>query len=131
LIRAIDQAITQLKARHKTHINVYGRDNDRRLTGRHETAHVSETIDGHNIRSTLIRSCQINQFNAGIANRGASVRIPRQVGEDRCGYLEDRRPASNCDPYAVTGIIVRTVCLGEEDTHDLPSPTPKALTSKN
>jgi glutamine synthetase len=38
------------------------------------------------------------------------------VGEDKCGYLEDRRPASNCDPYAVTDIIVRTVCLGEKDS---------------
>ncbi len=43
------------------------------------------------------------------------MRIPRQVGEEKCGYLEDRRPASNCDPYAVTDIIVRTVCLGEKD----------------
>ena len=42
--RAIDEAITRLKARHKTHINVYGRDNERRLTGRHETANVSLQI---------------------------------------------------------------------------------------
>ena len=40
VFRAIDQAIILLKARHKTHISVYGRDNDRRLTGRHETANV-------------------------------------------------------------------------------------------
>ncbi|CAF3390560.1 unnamed protein product [Rotaria socialis] len=52
---------------------------------------------------------------AGVANRGASIRIPRQVDEEKCGYFEDRRPASNCDPYAVTSIIVRTVCLGEQD----------------
>ncbi|CAM4887502.1 unnamed protein product [Rotaria socialis] len=96
-IQAIDEAISKLKLRHKTHIGVYGKGNERRLTGRHETAN-------------------INQFNAGIANRGASIRIPRQVGEDKCGYLEDRRPASNCDPYAVTDIIVRTVCLNEKDT---------------
>jgi glutamine synthetase len=57
----------------------------------------------------------MNQFNGGTADRDASIRIPRQVGEDKCGYLEDRRPASNCDPYAVTNIIVRTVCLGEKD----------------
>ena len=104
--RAIDEAITRLKARHKTHISVYGKGNERRLTGRHETA-------------------SINQFNAGIANRGASIRIPRQVGEEKCGYLEDRRPASNCDPYAVTDIIVRTVCLGEKDPED-----PAVLTAK-
>ncbi|CAF1583606.1 unnamed protein product [Rotaria magnacalcarata] len=95
-IEIIKEAITLLEVRHKTHIERYGRDNARRLTGRHETA-------------------DINQFSAGIANRGSSVRIPRQVGDEKCGYLEDRRPASNCDPYAVTDIIVRTVCLGEKD----------------
>ena len=58
---------------------------------------------------------QINLCSAGIANRQASIRIPLQVAEDQCGYLEDRRPASNCDPYDVTDIIVRTVCLREKD----------------
>ena len=75
-------------------------------------------------------SIQINQFSAGIANRGASVRIPRQVGEEKCGYLEDRRPASNCDPYAVTDIIVRTVCLGEKDSDEQCTPTRKAIAEK-
>ncbi|CAF1274713.1 unnamed protein product [Rotaria sordida] len=97
---AIHKAIKALETRHKAHIKCYGRDNERRLTGRHETAN-------------------INQFKAGIANRGASIRIPRQVGEEKCGYLEDRRPASNCDPYAVTDIIVRTVCLDEKDHETL------------
>ncbi|CAF1363669.1 unnamed protein product [Rotaria sordida] len=96
-IEAIHRAIKALELRHKAHIKCYGRDNERRLTGRHETAN-------------------INQFKAGIANRGASIRISRQVSEEKCGYLEDRRPASNCDPYAVTDIIVRTVCLGEKDS---------------
>ncbi|CAF1608993.1 unnamed protein product [Rotaria magnacalcarata] len=68
-INAIHTAIERLKARHHTHIKVYG----------------------------------------------ASIRIPRQVDEEKCGYFEDRRPAWNCDPYAVTSIIVRTVCLGEQD----------------
>ncbi|CAF0948731.1 unnamed protein product [Didymodactylos carnosus] len=99
-IEAINEAIKKLKPRHQTHIKHYdpkgGMDNRRRLTGRHETAN-------------------INDFCAGIANRGASIRIPRQVGEDGCGYLEDRRPASNCDPYAVTDILVRTICLNEQD----------------
>ncbi len=80
--------------------------------------------------SFCIRYVQINQFNAGIANRGASVRIPRQVGEDKCGYLEDRRPASNCDPYAVTDIIVRTVCLGEKDSAEQCLSSRKAVTDK-
>ncbi|CAF1475831.1 unnamed protein product, partial [Didymodactylos carnosus] len=96
----INEAIKKLQPRHQTHIKCYdakgGVDNLRRLTGRHETA-------------------SIHDFSAGIANRGSSIRIPRQVGEDGCGYFEDRRPASNCDPYAVTDIIVRTICLNELD----------------
>ncbi|CAF3595299.1 unnamed protein product, partial [Rotaria sordida] len=110
-IKDIDEAIARLKARHKTHIAVYGKGNERRLTGRHETA-------------------SINQFNAGIANRGASIRIPRQVGEEKCGYLEDRRPASNCDPYAVTDIIVRTICLGEKDIPEEPTLPPRKPTTE-
>ena len=43
----------------------------------------------------------IHDFSAGVANRGCSIRIPREVAEKRSGYLEDRRPSSNCDPYQV------------------------------
>jgi len=89
----IEAAIEKLSRRHREHINVYdprgGKDNERRLTGKHETS-------------------SINLFSAGIANRSCSIRIPRQVGEEGKGYLEDRRPASNCDPYAVTEALVRT-----------------------
>lgn len=81
---------------HEEHIKAYdpnkGKDNERRLTGLHETS-------------------SIHDFSAGVANRGASIRIPRQVAEDGKGYLEDRRPSSNCDPYAVTEIICKTVLL--------------------
>jgi len=48
-----------------------------------------------------------------VANRGVSIRIPRGVAEEKKGYLEDRRPAANCDPYKVTEAIIRTVCLNE------------------
>jgi glutamine synthetase len=58
------------------------------------------------------------------------VRIPRQVGEEKCGYLEDRRPASNCDPYAVTDIIVRTICLGEKDIDEQRLSGRKAISDK-
>lgn len=89
-----------MSKRHDTHIKAYdpldGAANARRLTGLHETAH-------------------INDFSAGVANRGASVRIPRQVAEDGKGYLEDRRPASNCDPYRVTELMIRTTVLDETD----------------
>ncbi|CDW54118.1 glutamine synthetase [Trichuris trichiura] len=97
-ITHIEEAVEKLSKRHKEHIKVYdahgGMDNLRRLVGRMETSSVSE-------------------FSAGIAHRGASVRIPRQVADNGCGYLEDRRPASNSDPYRVTEALVRTVCLDE------------------
>ena len=56
-----------------------------------------------------------DKFSSGVADRGSSIRIPRQCVADGCGYLEDRRPAANCDPYAVTETIVRTVVLNELD----------------
>ena len=96
--RAIESAIEALGKEHARHIVAYdprdGRDNERRLTGLHETS-------------------SIHEFSAGVANRGASIRIPRQVGEDGKGYLEDRRPSSNCDPYRVTEAIVRTTVLND------------------
>lgn len=91
-IEAIENSIKKLSLRHAEHIAVYGEDNDQRLTGRHETGH-------------------INDFSYGVANRGASIRIPRHVGIEGKGYYEDRRPASNIDPYRVTNIIVESTFL--------------------
>jgi len=92
----IEKAIDRLSRQHVRHIKAYdpkeGRDNERRLTGHHETS-------------------SIHDFSAGVANRGVSIRIPRQCADDKKGYLEDRRPSSNCDPYSVTEVIVRTCCL--------------------
>ena len=51
---------------------------------------------------------------AGVANRGASIRIPREVAAQGYGYLEDRRPSSNCDPYSVTKLLVQTTCIVED-----------------
>uniref|UniRef100_A0A8D0BPS7 Glutamine synthetase n=1 Tax=Salvator merianae TaxID=96440 RepID=A0A8D0BPS7_SALMN len=97
-IKHIEAAIEKLGKRHQHHIRMYdprgGQDNSRRLTGQHETSSLFE-------------------FSAGVANRGASIRIPRQVGQDGCGYYEDRRPSANCDPYAVTEVIMRTTILNE------------------
>ena len=78
-----------------------GRDNLRRLTGQHETSSVAD-------------------FSYGTANRGCSIRIPRSVDDDGCGYFEDRRPSSNCDPYTVTDVMVRTTCLDEVGDINLP-----------
>jgi len=95
-IKDIEEAIKKLSLRHAEHIKVYdpkgGEDNKRRLTGHHETS-------------------SVEKFSYGVANRGSSVRIPRQVEADGCGYFEDRRPASNMDPYSVTEAIVRTTLL--------------------
>nr|AFD52980.1 glutamine synthetase 1 [Procambarus clarkii] len=97
-ISEIQKAVENLSKNHAVHIKAYdprgGKDNERRLTGRLETS-------------------SIHDFSAGVANRGASVRIPRGVAEDKCGYLEDRRPSSNADPYAVSERMVRTICLND------------------
>ncbi|XP_043555977.1 glutamine synthetase, mitochondrial isoform X2 [Chiloscyllium plagiosum] len=102
-LKFIEESIERLGKRHQYHIRAYdpkgGLDNARRLTGHHETSN-------------------INEFSAGVANRGASIRIPRSVGQDKKGYFEDRRPSANCDPYAVTEALVRTCLLGE--TGDKP-----------
>merc|ERR1712080_332880 len=90
-MKYIEEAISKLATRHKEHLLLYGADNDLRLTGRHETA-------------------SLEAFSSGVANRGASVRIPRSVAKEGFGYFEDRRPASNIDPYLVTGIMVETIC---------------------
>jgi len=85
-------AIEKLKEKHLEHIAIYGTGNERRLTGAHETA-------------------PIDKFSYGVANRGASVRIPRSAEADQKGYFEDRRPASNMDPYVVTSKLFKTTVL--------------------
>lgn len=95
----IEEAIGKLSKRHKEHIKLYGIDNDQRLTGKHETASMST-------------------FTYGVANRSVSIRIPRTVSKQGYGYFEDRRPASNIDPYLVTGIICETIC-GAVDNIDM------------
>lgn len=75
---------------HKEHMDVYGSFNNERLTGLHETQH-------------------IDKFSYGISDRGASIRIPTSTAEQWKGYLEDRRPSSNGDPYKITKILIETV----------------------
>ncbi|WP_438306716.1 glutamine synthetase (plasmid) [Streptomyces sp. HUAS TT11] len=77
------------------HIRSYGADVEARLTGAHETAPWSE-------------------YSYGVSNRGASVRIPWQVEVDKKGYIEDRRPNANVDPYTVTRLMVGTCCSALE-----------------
>ena len=76
---------------HKEGIALYGSDNNMRLTGLHETQ-------------------SIEKFSYGISDRGASIRIPIYTVENNWnGYLEDRRPASNADPYKIIKHIVSTL----------------------
>jgi glutamine synthetase len=91
-IEEIYRCIEKLQNNHDCHIAVYGEDNDKRLTGIHETSNYT-------------------QFSFGVGTRNTSVRIPTQVAKDGCGYFEDRRPAGNCDPYQVTSVIFQTCCL--------------------
>lgn len=82
----------RLEKAHKEHISRYGVGNEKRLTGHHETA-------------------SIEQFSWGIANRGCSIRVGNETAKDKKGYFEDRRPASNMDPYVVTSLLFRTCVL--------------------
>ena len=84
-------AAEALKSNHEAHIAEYGHRIEERLTGLHET-------------------CSYREFRYGVSDRGASVRIPWQVERDGKGYIEDRRPNANCDPYRVTRLILNTVC---------------------
>ncbi|MEB3300145.1 MAG: glutamine synthetase GlnII [Candidatus Sericytochromatia bacterium] len=90
-MKVIEDACEKLRERHADHIAVYGAHNEERLTGKHET-------------------CAIHQFRHGVSDRGASIRIPMATAQKGHGYLEDRRPAANMDPYQVCAILIETVC---------------------
>jgi len=88
----IKEAIAKLGRKHEEHMKHYGTGNELRMTGEHET-------------------CSYNEFRSGVADRGASIRIPTDTEKTDCGYFEDRRPASNMDPYLVTSMIYQTTSL--------------------
>ncbi len=88
---AIITACEALSTRPAEHIAQYGAGIPERLTGSHET-------------------CSYRDFKYGVSDRGASVRIPWHVARDKKGYLEDRRPNANCDPYRVVFMMLETVC---------------------
>lgn len=77
---------------HEEHIAKYGSGNERRLTGKHETAAMSD-------------------FTWGVADRGASIRVGNETFAKGAGYMEDRRPAANVDPYVVTSMLAKTTLL--------------------
>jgi glutamine synthetase len=86
-----EQLMGAFKENRADHIAVYGPDNHMRLTGKHETA-------------------SIDTFSWGIADRGASIRVPHSfVNNGYKGYLEDRRPNSQGDPYQIASQILKTI----------------------
>lgn len=87
----VDGMISRLREHHAGHIAVYGKGIEERLTGLHET-------------------CSYQEFRSGDSDRGASIRIPRHVAAAKKGYLEDRRPCANMDPYIVFAKIMKTIC---------------------
>lgn len=91
-IEYINQAIEKLALKHDEHMRNYGTGNEERMTGEHETS-------------------RYDRFSFGIANRGASVRVPNKTLDDEKGYFEDRRPSSNMDPYLVSSLLFRTCIL--------------------
>ncbi|SCV28989.1 Glutamine synthetase [Fusarium fujikuroi] len=87
-MKVIEEALKKLEPHHVECIAEYGEDNELRLTGRHETG-------------------SIDSFSWGVANRGTSIRVPRETAAKGYGYFEDRRPASNADPYRVTKVLLQ------------------------
>ena len=81
--------------RHEVHIKNYGSDNHLRLTGKHETQ-------------------SMNKFSWGVSDRGASIRVPQKTSEDWKGYIEDRRPASNGNPYSIIKVIIEAIKMTTE-----------------
>ena len=90
-MEVIESACKALGKKHEEHIAVYGSNNEQRLTGLHET-------------------CSIKDFRYGVSDRGASIRIPMGTANDGYGYLEDRRPSANADPYEVCFMLMETCC---------------------
>jgi glutamine synthetase len=84
-----------LESRKESHIEVYGSDNNMRLTGKHETQ-------------------SIDKFSWGVSDRGASIRVPRETAKEWKGYVEDRRPASNANPYEIIKVISDTINMTDE-----------------
>ena len=95
------------------HIAVYGPDNHMRLTGKHETAAITE-------------------FSYGVANRGASIRVPHTfVNNGYKGYLEDRRPNSQGDPYQIASQILKTIASVPKDGKEVGGRLNRPLASND
>lgn len=87
--QVINDFLKELEKTHQEHLQVYGKDNHQRLTGENETS-------------------STEKFSYGVADRGASVRIPSTTMVNQKGYIEDRRPGSNIDPYLALSRLYQT-----------------------
>lgn len=95
-IKVFEKCCQNFEKNHPRDIKEYGENNEMRLTGLHETA-------------------SMDSFSWGVGDRGASIRISKEVQRDGKGYFEDRRPGSNMDPYTVLMLILSNV--GETETN--------------
>jgi glutamine synthetase len=95
--KLVFEASKKLGDKIQEHIDVYGVNNEHRLTGSNET-------------------CSIHEFRYGIGDRTASIRIPSSIVDKTTpGYLEDRRPASNADPYEIVNRMIKTICVEKSE----------------
>jgi glutamine synthetase len=83
------------ESRHDDHIKAYGSNNNLRLTGEYETQ-------------------AIDKFSWGVSDRGASIRVPQETANEWKGYVEDRRPGSNADPYKIIREIVKSLDVTQQ-----------------
>uniref|UniRef100_A0A6C0J5X8 glutamine synthetase n=1 Tax=viral metagenome TaxID=1070528 RepID=A0A6C0J5X8_9ZZZZ len=88
-LNVIMECMKKLELKHKEHIDVYGNDNNERLTGKHETS-------------------DLNKFSYGFGSRGTSIRIPNSTKINKCGYFEDRRPSSSVIMYLAISKLYNT-----------------------
>lgn len=93
-IEIINKYINKLEKVHADTLLYYGSNNELRLTGLHETS-------------------SMDKFTSGIGTRNTSIRIPNHVFKNGCGYLEDRRPAANIDPYVATSTLFKICCVNK------------------
>lgn len=90
----------KLEENHNLFLTMYGIGNEKRLSGNYETAHY-------------------NKFDYGVMSRKSSIRIPQTTKDSGNGYYEDRRPASNCDPYIIPSLIFSATCLESDGISDI------------
>ena len=89
--KEMKKIIDKIGPMHDTFIQFYGDHNEMRLSGQHETS-------------------AITTFGCGAGHRGQSIRIPTSCMHEKRGYFEDRRPASNIDPYIVAAVLTDGAC---------------------